>query len=248
MKKRARRKRRGSPVLIVFIIIVAIVGLIALANWVLMPLVVGRGRETVVPDVVGMDRFVAESTLVAVGLRLGEVAATTNPTVRADRVVSQSPPAGQVVKLGRAIRLDVSKGAGRIRVPHTAGMTSERAAALLASSGLFVAAIESTRAPTLPPGQVIATRPPAGAGVNEGDSVIVEVASRQGTFPMPQLVGMNSTSAERIAAAQGLIIGELKKAPSDEPAGNVLLQYPEEGMFVREGDTIALIVAVRRGH
>jgi serine/threonine-protein kinase len=248
MKKRTRRPRRGSAALTIFIVVLVLAALVALANWVVMPLVVGRGREAVVPDVVGMDRFAAESTLVAVGLRLGEVAATTSPSVKVDRVISQSPPAGQVVKLGRAVRLDVSKGAGRIKVPHTAGLSRERAAALLSSSGLFVAAVESTRAPTLPPGQVVGTRPPAGASVNEGDSVIVEVASRQGTFPMPQLVGMNATNAARIAAAQGLVIGEQKQAPSDEPAGNVLLQYPEEGMLVREGDTIALIVAVKRGH
>jgi len=29
-----------------------------------------------------------------------------------------------------------------------------------------------------------------------------------------------------------------KYAPSDEPAGNVLIQYPEEGMTVRDLDTV----------
>jgi beta-lactam-binding protein with PASTA domain len=60
---------------------------------------------------------------------------------------------------------------------------------------------------------------------------------------MPNLLGMNLETASGIIASQGLIIGEVKYAPSDEPAGIVLVQYPEEGMPIRDGDTAQLIVA-----
>jgi beta-lactam-binding protein with PASTA domain len=63
---------------------------------------------------------------------------------------------------------------------------------------------------------------------------------------MPNLVGLSIETARGIVASQGLLMGELKSAPSDEPAGNVLIQYPEEGMTVRDGDTVSIIVAVGR--
>jgi serine/threonine-protein kinase len=111
----------------------------------------------------------------------------------------------------------------------------------------LIAGVESLRTLSLPPGQVVSTRPEAGAGVSEGDRIFIEVASRTGNFPMPNLVGMSLAVAQGIIAQQGLTIGEVKRAPSDEPAGSVLVQYPEEGMTVRDLDTVSLIVAAPAG-
>ena len=97
------------------------------------------------------------------------------------------------------------------------------------------------------PGQVISTHPPAGVEVGEGERITIQVASRVGNFPMPNLTGMNVGAASGIIASQGLVLGDVKQAPSDEPVGNVLVQYPEEGMTVRDLDTVNLIVATKAG-
>jgi len=238
-----RRPRRGRTLLALFIAILALVLLVVLLNWVVMPLVVGRGRETTVPRLVGLDRFAAEESVLKAGLSLGEVRDVPNATVPPDRVVTQHPEPGQQVKLGRQVHLDVSRGGTRMRVPHVEGLTAARAIALLSESGLSLAGVESLRTPNLPPGQVVATRPPAGVEVNQGERVFIQVASRTGNFPMPNLVGMNLETARGIVALQGLTLGEVRHAPSDEPAGNVLVQYPEEGMTVRDSDVVSLIVA-----
>jgi beta-lactam-binding protein with PASTA domain len=54
---------------------------------------------------------------------------------------------------------------------------------------------------------------------------------------------MGAEAAQGIITAQGLVLGERRPAPSDEPTNNVLVQYPEEGMLVRTGDTVHLIVS-----
>ncbi|MCX6843836.1 MAG: PASTA domain-containing protein [candidate division WOR-3 bacterium] len=245
MKHAKQRRHRG--ILAVLIAVPALVLLVVILNWVVMPLVVGRGREATVPNVVGMDRFAAEESLLKAGLRLGEVRSMSSATVPPDHVVTQHPDPGQRVKLGRQVHLDVSRGGSRLKVPHVEGLNLARATALLSESGLSVAGVESLRTPSLPPGQIVATRPPAGVEVDEGERIFVQIAARVGNFPMPNLVGMSLETAQGIVASQGLTLGEVKRAPSDEPTGNVLIQYPEEGMTVRDLDTVSLIVAAPTG-
>jgi serine/threonine-protein kinase len=245
MRQARPRRRRGILALLLAVLAFAL--LIVVLNWIVMPLVVGRGRETTVPNVVGLDRFAAEESLLKAGLRLGEVRSAPNATVPQDRVVTQHPEPGQRVKLGRQVHLDVSRGGSRLKVPHVEGLTLARATALLSESGLSIAGVESLRTPSLPPGQVVATRPPAGIEVSQNERIFIQIAARVGNFPMPNLVGMSLETAQGIVASQGLTLGEVKYAPSDEPAGNVLIQYPEEGMTVRDLDTVSLIVAAPTG-
>ena len=242
-----RRQRRGHKLRTLVIVVLALTLLGVVLNWLVMPLVVRLGKETAVPNVVGMDRFAAEESIIKAGLVLGEVRSVSNATVPPDRIVAQHPEPGQLVKLGRKVHIDVSRGGSRLKIPHAEGLTLARATALLTESGLSIAGVESLRSPTLPPGQVVSTRPPAGVEVDEGERVYIQVASRVGNFPMPRLVGMNVGAAAGIIAAQGLVLGDVKQAPSDEPAGNVLIQYPEEGMTVRDLDTVSVIVAIPVG-
>lgn len=245
MKRRRRSSRRALLAVVIVVLVLAL--LVVLFNWVVMPLVVRRGRETNVPGVVGLDRFAAEESILKAGLLLGEVRTLSNATVPVDRVVTQHPGPGRRVKLGRRVHLDVSRGGSRLKVPYVEGLTVARATALLSESGLSLAGVESLRTPNLPPGQVMATRPPAGAEVDEGEGIFIQVASRVGNFPMPNLVGMTLERAHGIVSAQGLVLGQVRQAPSDEPVGSVLVQYPEEGMTVRDLDTVSLIVAAPVG-
>ncbi|MBM3330657.1 PASTA domain-containing protein [candidate division WOR-3 bacterium] len=244
---RQRRKRRSHALRTLILILLAIALLIVVLNWLVMPMVVGRGRETTVPDLVGIDRFAAEESIIKAGLVLGDVRSVSNATVPPDRVVTQHPEPRQRVKLGRKVHIDVSIGGSRMKVPHVEGLTLARATTLLSASGISVAGVESLRSLTLPAGQVVSTRPPAGFEVDEGERITIQISSRVGNFPMPGLVGMNVGAASGILASQGLILGNVKQAPSDEPAGNVLIQYPEEGMTVRDLDTVSLIVAIPPG-
>jgi serine/threonine-protein kinase len=241
--KRSRRGRRNLALATFLFLLVLGALLVVLLNWVIMPLAVGHGREVAVPDLVGMDRSTAEQALARVGLVLGEVRYVASATVPTDHVTGQYPAARRKVKRGREVALDVSRGAGRLKVPHTEGLSVARAFDLLSEAGLNVDGVESLRTPGIPVGQVVGTRPGAGTEVRQGDHVLIQVSSRVGAFPMPNLVGTLVETAQGIVAAHGLVLGELRRAPSDEPAGSVLVQYPEDGMSVRTGDTVHLIVA-----
>ncbi len=244
----AKRRKRTRTLWVLFWVFIGvpaiIVGLLALLNWIVMPMLTSHGREVTVPDLTGLGRSAAIQRIVDAGLTPGDVRIVSDTSVAPDHVAAQQPRAGRRVKPGRLVHLDVGRGSGFVLVPPVDRLTLDEAKARLEEAGLFVAEVESLRTPNVPTGQVIAVKPAAGTEVAAGTPVVLAIAAPVGSFPMPNLLGMNYEVAAGIIASQGLVVGSVKEAPSDEPAGLVMVQYPEEGMSVRDGDSIHLIVSV----
>jgi beta-lactam-binding protein with PASTA domain len=78
-----------------------------------------RSPEVTVPDVVGKDRFDAEQTLANAGLNFR--VRSTRPTNQAnpDVVLFQLPRAGEVVKVGQTVAMDISRVAKVGETPET---------------------------------------------------------------------------------------------------------------------------------
>lgn len=70
-----------------------------------------RSSEVQVPDVVGKDRFVAENELTGAGLNFRVRAIRPSNQVKADSIIFQLPRAGDVVKAGQTVAVDVSRPA-----------------------------------------------------------------------------------------------------------------------------------------
>lgn len=241
-----KTRRRGKALRLFLGLLITIVILVlyaCLGNYILLPLLTQRLGEVTVPEVTGIPQEEAEKVLRRTGLNPGQIRQVHHPSTPAGQVVAQYPRAGRRTKRGRPVDLEVSTGSPRVRVPGVEGLPTASALFALEQSGLVVARIESLRTPRLPPGQVISVRPAVGSEVAPGTEVIVSISTRLGVFPMPGLVGIDAETAQGIIASRGLILGETQTAVSTEPLGRVLVQYPEEGMPVVEGDTVTLIVS-----
>ena len=92
----------------VIVIAIAITFLFGLATTVILSL---RSPVVAVPQVVGKDRFEAESTLRSAGLNFRVRAARPSNQVKPDTVLFQLPHAGEEVKAGQTIAVDVSRPA-----------------------------------------------------------------------------------------------------------------------------------------
>ena len=90
-------------------------------------------------------------------------------------VVAQDPKAGEEIGVGAPIRINISKGTGRVDVPDVVGQTARVAAAMLRRAGLDPRPFE-VPAPE-PAGTVIAQNPPGGAQATKGDRVRINVAT-----------------------------------------------------------------------
>ena len=88
------------------VIAIGVAFLFGLATTVYLSL---RSPEVTVPGVVGKDRFVAENELQAAGLNFRIRATRPSKQVKADTVMFQLPSAGQIVKAGQTVAVDVAR-------------------------------------------------------------------------------------------------------------------------------------------
>jgi hypothetical protein len=92
---------------LIIVIAAAIVFVFGLATTVYLSL---RSPEVKVPDVVGKDRFEAERVLGDAGLNFRVRATRPTAQMKADTVLFQLPRAGDVVKAGQTVAMDISRG------------------------------------------------------------------------------------------------------------------------------------------
>ncbi len=90
------------------VIAVAIVFVFGLATTVYLSL---RSPEVKVPDVLGKDRFDAEHVLGDAGLNFRVRATRASNQLKANTVLFQLPRAGEVVKVGQTVAMDISRTA-----------------------------------------------------------------------------------------------------------------------------------------
>ena len=89
-------------------IAIAIVFVFGLATTVFLSL---RSPEVTVPDVIGKDRFEAEHVLGEAGLNFRVRATRPSNQVKENVVLFQLPRAGEVVKAGQTVAMDISRPA-----------------------------------------------------------------------------------------------------------------------------------------
>lgn len=90
------------------IVAIAITFLFGLATTVYLSL---RSPEVQVPEVVGKDRFEAEKILGNAGLNFRVRATRPSNQSKPDTVLFQLPRAGEVVKVGQTVAMDISRAA-----------------------------------------------------------------------------------------------------------------------------------------
>jgi eukaryotic-like serine/threonine-protein kinase len=132
-------------------------------------LTVSRGREPVeVPPVEGRTEGEAGSVLTSAGLRVS-VDEDHSPTVEEGHVISQSPDAGTVLRVGDTVTIVISLGPRRFPMPDVVGMTEAQATARLEALNLRLDTVD------LPSGgsKVVGQRPPPGTTVEEGQQVTI---------------------------------------------------------------------------
>jgi beta-lactam-binding protein with PASTA domain len=88
------------------VIAIAAAFLFGLATTVYLSL---RSPEVTVPDIVGKDRFEAEQVLGDAGLNFRVRATRPSNELKADTVLFQLPRAGEIVKAGQTVAMDISR-------------------------------------------------------------------------------------------------------------------------------------------
>ena len=147
---------------------------------------VSRGGERrPIPDIRGIDMTRATRMLEEHGFTVGDIIRikdSSNSGLPAGAVIAQSPASPANVPVSNRVDLLVSEGSedGRFAVPNVSQMTEQEARGVLESAGLRVASAERVRNRNVTEGQVVNTRPAAGAMVNRGDGIRIFISMGEG--------------------------------------------------------------------
>ncbi|AWS41314.1 PASTA domain-containing protein [Streptosporangium sp. 'caverna'] len=172
-------------------------------------------------------------------------AETTPPTDRATRPARPSqraegpsallpPPAVPATSAPAPV-------SGSVSVPVLVGLDRSEALRLIKRAGLVAGTATSVDSDQRV-GQVLSSRPEAGATVKRGTRVNFEFSAG---VRVPELAGLRRRSAEAALTAAGLTTGGVTARCSTQPGGQVLASTPGAGSHVSSGSAVALVVSKR---
>jgi serine/threonine-protein kinase len=158
-----------------------------------------------------------------------------------DQVIQEQPGPGSSVKKGSTINLIVSDGPPNAVVPPVEDLPLKVALAKLRTEG-FKWDIFEKPDDTVKKGVVISTTPAGGEVDRVGSRVRVDVSSGIAKFPVPNVVGLDQSAAERALEDKNLVPVVVTKQ-SDQPEGKVFQQDPVVGTDVAAGDRVTITVS-----
>jgi beta-lactam-binding protein with PASTA domain len=204
-------------------------------------------RRVIVPDIVGMDRAIAENALRQAGLEVGAIQEITG--VRHNVVASQLPAANTRVPGGTQVSLTVYARpvvSRMVTVPNLVAKTLGQAEAIIRKADLVVGQITETTG--WQQNRVMAQSPTAGSRAAAGTLVDLTVSRRQGQpakVTVPNVIGLQQDQAEARIMEAGLEVGNVAEVAGAAP-GRVLSQNPGAGTQVNEDTKINLTVGEQR--
>jgi serine/threonine-protein kinase len=200
--------------------------------------------EVDVPNVVGLPFAQAEERLEEAGLRARRfnVFSEEPPGV----VVAQDPAAGEQAAEDAAVRVNVSRGTGRVEVPDVVGRTAAEAGSILRRAGLEARVVEVPS--DEPGGTVVAQSPAEGSEIARGERVRINVSDGQGAqeaqdVEVPDVVGLPEAEAVGRLEEAGFTV-RIRREEVTDPLedGVVLEQDPEANATAQRGSEVAITV------
>lgn len=237
---KARRIRNIGRLIVLVLALAGTYGLFTVAAM----RVALRAREVQVPKVVGLDFAAAGRAMEEAGLTLKvDDSRPFSDSVPAERIATQDPAAGLVVRRGRSVKVWMSAGSRASVVPNLIGESERSAQSRSSQDGLEVSVVADIRSSDYPPDAVVAQDPPAGSRATRV-GVVVNRGERAGGFVMPDLIGAASDPALDVLRSHGLRVSVVAQQPyPGVPSGIILRQSPAAGFEVTPDQPISLEVS-----
>ncbi len=233
-----RRSRSLWPWLLVLLLLVG-AGFAAWFGYGKIRDELNANKPVAVPYVVGLRKAQAVAKIENKGLKAKTVPGASQ-TFPAGTVIAQSIDGGEKTDKGNTVRLTVSTGKPKVRVPDVVGKTQSDAVAALTAAHLkvFVFHVYSSKTPDT----VTAQNPPADSRVFWNTRVQINVSQGAKQIEVPNVVGQPYASARSTLLAAGLQVSR-SDVDSNQPANTVIGQSPDAGTRVGAGTTVTLSVS-----
>ena len=199
-----------------------------------------------VPNLTGFVKDDAVNIMEQLGIKT-EIKEEFSETVAPGLVISQTPEAGQSIKLEDTVTLVVSKGAENAKqtqVPDILGKNPVEAEKALRDAGLVPDEGLVMNSPSVQAGLICKQSVEAGKSVAVGTVVTYNVSVGAGTVEMPNVIGMSKENAIATLESAGFKVNVDKAYSSTIPTGDVIYSSPNAGIKLEPGQTVDIIVSM----
>jgi len=229
-----------------FATIAILMGLMVLADWLIMPLYTQHGRERELPDVTEMSMAEARSLLIDNGFDIVVEKSVYDATYPESTVVQQNPAAYSRVKNGRRVYVTLSAGEKLVQIPHVIGKSERDAEFTLKQSGLLLGDVYYEYHDYHLRGVVSDQSIHASLEVTENTSIDITVSlgREPHRFLVPDVVGKSLEDARKIILKSGLEIGSISFVVKREYVPDTVIEQSlKSGSEVNQGSAIDLVVS-----
>ncbi|MBV9484898.1 MAG: Stk1 family PASTA domain-containing Ser/Thr kinase [Frankiaceae bacterium] len=180
------------------------------------------GRPHQLSDYQGYSVDDVTADLAALNIDVGKVK-NVYSDVKKGLVVATVPGAGQTVREGSKVTLEVSRGQQHVRVPDVTGKTQDEATQILSDKGFTVTPVQHYSS-SVDSGNVIRTRPGAGHKPVKGTTITLIVSQGPRLYDVPDVTGEDITQAVKDIRNAGFNPNPVQTLPGGP--GQVLQESP----------------------
>jgi beta-lactam-binding protein with PASTA domain len=193
-----------------------------------------------VPRVVGVSAKKAMHSAAAVGLHAVITGSVSDYHVAKGDVVRQLPEGGRLLE-GSRLRLIVSSGLPRFKVPTVQGGRLDGARSLLATVGFKVGTV-TRRYSEQPAGTVLRQSPSSGM-LAWGSAVDLVLSKGPKPTSVPQVTGLSERKATRQVKAAGFKVTTTQRFSNSVSKGSVIATVPASAAMAPAGSTVEVIIS-----
>ena len=250
MQKNSRKKEDNKFVSFikehkVFSVFIGLILLFFIAfGGTMLVLKVTNPKEVEVPNVVGSTKEEAQQKIEGAKLKFEVSSEEYSADTEENHVISQDPAYLEnynKVKEGSTVKVVISKGTEKTKVPNVKGKEKDEAVQLIEDAKLKAEIVEET-SKTVKEGYVISQETDANTEVNAGDTVKIHVSTGTEKETVPGVVGKSQDEAKKALQDLGFVVTVTNAEDSSKENGVVLKQSLDEGQSVEKGSAITITV------
>ena len=201
-------------------------------------------KEVEMPNIVGLSKEEAQQRIEGAKLKFEVASEEYNKDVEENHVISQDPTYVEgynKVKEGSTVKVVLSKGTEKTKVPKVVGMSQEDAVTAIEDAKLKAEIVEET-SKKVQEGYVISQETDANTEVDAGETVKIHVSTGVEKATVPGVVGKSQDEAKKALQDLGFVVTVTTAEDSSKDNGVVLKQSIEEGKSVEKGSAITITV------
>ena len=252
MQKNSRKKEDNKFVAFikehkVFSVFIGLILLFFIAfGGTMLVLKVTNPKEVEVPNVVGSTREEAQQKIEGAKLKFEVSSEEYSADTEENHVISQDPAyleSYNKVKEGSTVKVVISKGTEKTKVPNVKGKEKDEAVQLIEDAKLKAEIVEET-SKTIESGYITKQETDEGTEVNAGDTVKVYISIGTGIkqVVVTSVLQKDVETAKKNLEEKGLVVEIEYTEDKTKDNGVVLNQSIKSGETVDEGSTITLTV------